>query len=122
MFDAAETIARYPQLERGRVGIITNGGGAGILAVEKLVERGGELAELAPSTIERLSHVLPPTWSHANPVDIVGDAAPGARPVGSVPTQRARARRRWGSPANQSPPSRQAGPAFLAQPASPGKV
>ncbi|WP_292260135.1 hypothetical protein [Mesorhizobium sp.] len=67
-----------------------------MLAVEKLVERGGELAELARSTIERLSHVLPPTWSHANPVDIVGDAAPEARPVGSVPTQRARARRRCG--------------------------
>lgn len=76
LFDAAETIARYSPLEQARVGIVTNGGGAGVLAVDKLIDRGGELAELAPPTIERLSSVLPPTWSHANPVDIVGDAAP----------------------------------------------
>ncbi|RUV81887.1 MAG: bifunctional acyl-CoA synthetase/GNAT family N-acetyltransferase [Mesorhizobium sp.] len=76
LFDAAETIARYSPLDRARVGIVTNGGGAGVLAVDKLADRGGELAELSPSTIERLNSVLPATWSHANPVDIVGDAAP----------------------------------------------
>ncbi|MGT2466228.1 GNAT family N-acetyltransferase [Mesorhizobium atlanticum] len=47
-----------------------------MLAVDKLVDRGAELAELAPSTIEQLDRALPPAWSHANPVDIVGDAAP----------------------------------------------
>ena len=36
----------------------------------------GELAELSPPTIERLNAALPPTWSHANPVDIIGDAPP----------------------------------------------
>ncbi|RWK08963.1 bifunctional acetate--CoA ligase family protein/GNAT family N-acetyltransferase [Mesorhizobium sp.] len=76
LFDAAETIARYSPLEKARVGIVTNGGGAGVLAVDKLIDRGGELAELAPSTIERLNRELPSTWSHANPIDIVGDAAP----------------------------------------------
>ncbi|WFP78310.1 bifunctional acetate--CoA ligase family protein/GNAT family N-acetyltransferase [Mesorhizobium sp. WSM4906] len=76
LFDAAETVARYSPLERARVGIVTNGGGAGVLAVDKLVGRGGELATLSPSTIERLNRMLPPTWSHANPIDIVGDAAP----------------------------------------------
>ncbi|RUW69108.1 acetate--CoA ligase family protein, partial [Mesorhizobium sp. M1E.F.Ca.ET.063.01.1.1] len=76
LLDAAETIARYSPLERTRVGIVTNGGGAGVLAIDKLIDRGGELAALSPLTIERLNGVLPPTWSHANPVDIVGDAAP----------------------------------------------
>lgn len=76
LFDAAETVARYSPLERSRVGIVTNGGGAGVLAVDKLVGRGGELATLSPSTVERLNRILPPTWSHANPIDIVGDAAP----------------------------------------------
>ncbi|MGO4640220.1 GNAT family N-acetyltransferase [Mesorhizobium sp. 2RAF45] len=76
LLDAAETVARHAPLERARVGIVTNGGGAGVLAVDKLVDRGGELAELAPSTITRLDHLLPPTWSRANPIDIVGDAAP----------------------------------------------
>ncbi|RWL84371.1 MAG: bifunctional acyl-CoA synthetase/GNAT family N-acetyltransferase [Mesorhizobium sp.] len=76
LLDAAETVARHAPLERARVGIVTNGGGAGVLAVDKIVDRGGELAELAPSTIERLDRALPSTWSHANPIDIVGDAAP----------------------------------------------
>lgn len=76
LFDAAETIARCSPLDRAHVGIVTNGGGAGVLAVEKLVDRGTELAQLSPSTIERLNRVLPPTWSRANPIDIVGDAAP----------------------------------------------
>src|SRR4029079_12854153 len=35
-----------------------------------------ELAELAPATLQKLDGVLPPEWSHGNPVDIVGDASP----------------------------------------------
>jgi len=76
LFDAAEVTARFPPLERARIGIVTNGGGAGVLAVDQLVEGPGTLAELAPTTIARLDAVLPPTWSHANPVDIIGDAPP----------------------------------------------
>ena len=74
LFDAAEVTGRFPPLERARVGIVTNGGGAGVLAVDKLVEAGGELAELSAGTLEKLDRQLPPTWSHANPVDIIGDA------------------------------------------------
>lgn len=76
LLDAAEMLAHHPPLERARLGIVTNGGGAGVLAVDKLIDRGGELAAFAPSTIEQLNRILPSTWSHANPVDIVGDAAP----------------------------------------------
>ena len=76
LFDAAETTARFAPLKRSRVGIVTNGGGAGVLAVDQLVDIGGELAELAPATIEALDAALPPTWSHDNPVDIIGDAPP----------------------------------------------
>jgi acetyltransferase len=78
LFDAAEITARFPPLESARIGIVTNGGGAGVLAVDQLVEGPGTLAELKPRTIERLDAALPPTWSHANPVDIIGDA-PAAR-------------------------------------------
>lgn len=76
LFDAAETLAHCSPLEQARLGIVTNGGGAGVLAVDKLIDLGGELAALAPETIEQLDRVLPSTWSHANPIDIVGDAAP----------------------------------------------
>lgn len=76
LFDAAETTARFAPLERARVGIVTNGGGAGVLAVDQLVDCKGELAAFSPETLARLDAVLPPTWSHANPADIIGDAPP----------------------------------------------
>lgn len=75
LFDAAEITARFAPIERARVGIVTNGGGAGVLAVDRLIDCNVELAELAPATIARLNAALPPTWSHANPVDIIGDAS-----------------------------------------------
>jgi len=76
LFSAAETLAHSKPLERARVGIVTNGGGAGVLAIDRLVELGGELAELAPETIAALDQAMPATWSRANPVDIIGDAPP----------------------------------------------
>ncbi len=76
LFDAAETTARFSPLKRSRVGIVTNGGGAGVLAVDQLADIGGELAELSDATLEALDAALPSTWSHANPVDIIGDAPP----------------------------------------------
>jgi acetyltransferase len=78
LFDAAEIIAHFRPLTSARLAIVTNGGGAGVLAVDHFADRGGALAELAPATVARLDAALPPTWSHANPVDIVGDA-PAAR-------------------------------------------
>jgi acetyltransferase len=76
LFAAAATLARYRPLERARVGIVTNGGGAGVLAVDRLLDHGGELATLSNETIAALDQALPPTWSRANPVDIIGDAPP----------------------------------------------
>jgi acetyltransferase len=74
LFDAAETVARFRPLARSRVGIVTNGGGAGVLAVDRLADLGAEPATLSPATIEKLDRALPETWSRANPVDIIGDA------------------------------------------------
>jgi acetyltransferase len=76
LFYAAEITARFRPLRSGRVGIVTNGGGAGVLAVDKLLDAGGSLAELSPASIAALDAVLPRTWSGANPVDIIGDAPP----------------------------------------------
>jgi len=77
LFASAEIMSRFPPLERARVGIVTNGGGAGVLAVDELAGTTASLAELSPATIERLDAGLPPTWSRANPVDIIGDAPAG---------------------------------------------
>lgn len=78
LFASAEIMSRFPPLERARVGVVTNGGGAGVLAVDELAGTTASLAELSQATIERLDAGLPLTWSRANPVDIIGDA-PAAR-------------------------------------------
>ncbi|MEO6013691.1 MAG: bifunctional acetate--CoA ligase family protein/GNAT family N-acetyltransferase [Devosia sp.] len=76
LFNAAEITARYPPLSTGRVAIVTNGGGAGVLAVDQLLDLDCTLATLSPETLKTLDSALPPTWSHGNPVDIIGDAPP----------------------------------------------
>ncbi len=78
LFDAAETLALTGEQHGERLAILTNGGGAGVLASDALEAAGGRLAVLAAPTIARLDSVLPPTWSHGNPVDLIGDA-PGSR-------------------------------------------
>jgi acetyltransferase len=57
-----------------RLAILTNGGGIGVLAIDRLVELGGISAEIGPDAKAKLDAILPPTWSGSNPVDIVGDA------------------------------------------------
>ncbi|GLQ56641.1 bifunctional acetate--CoA ligase family protein/GNAT family N-acetyltransferase [Devosia nitrariae] len=76
LFNAAETTARFAPLRSARVAVVTNGGGAGVLAVDELLDRGCALAELGNQTIENLDRVLPAAWSRTNPVDIIGDAPP----------------------------------------------
>jgi acetyltransferase len=74
LFSAVETLARAHRLGGERLAILTNGGGTGVMATDELVCSHGTLATLAPATLARLNEVLPPHWSHANPVDIIGDA------------------------------------------------
>jgi acetyltransferase len=76
VFDAVETLAAAPSIAGDELTILTNGGGVGVLAVDSLIEQKGRLTQLTPQTIARLDAVLPPTWSKANPVDIIGDAPP----------------------------------------------
>ena len=74
IFYMVEVLARQPRPKGPKLAIITNAGGPGVLATDALLGLGGELAELAPETMEALNKVLPPHWSHNNPVDIIGDA------------------------------------------------
>ncbi len=82
LFDAVQTLSsdlrRVGESIGDRLAILTNGGGIGVLATDALMQLGGRLAEIAPETVARLDAALPPTWSHGNPVDIIGDA-PGTR-------------------------------------------
>jgi acetyltransferase len=74
LFDAAETLAHVKPWGGERLAVLTNGGGAGVLAADALALGGGALAELSPETLAALDQCLPPTWPRANPVDIIGDA------------------------------------------------
>lgn len=74
LFDCAETLGRIGSPAGKRLAILTNGGGIGVLAIDRLADLGGIPAPMTPDTREKLDTVLPPTWSGANPVDIVGDA------------------------------------------------
>jgi acetyltransferase len=74
LFDAAETLGHIRPFTGKRLAILTNGGGIGVLAVDRLIDFGGELAKLSPETMTLLDREMPPIWSKANPVDIAGDA------------------------------------------------
>ncbi|MDC7786481.1 bifunctional acetate--CoA ligase family protein/GNAT family N-acetyltransferase [Rhodoplanes sp. TEM] len=74
LFAAAETLGHLSPFEGKRLAILTNGGGIGVLAVDRLVDFGGTLATLSEKRIAELDAVLPKSWSHGNPVDIIGDA------------------------------------------------
>jgi acetyltransferase len=76
LFDCAETLGRVESPPGKRLAILTNGGGIGVLAVDRLVELGGVPAAITPEIRKRLDAVLPPTWSGSNPIDIIGDADP----------------------------------------------
>ncbi len=78
LFDAVGILTQATPPANDRLAILTNGGGLGVLATDALIDQGGHLAELAPETMAKLTEVLPSTWSHANPIDMIGDA-PGQR-------------------------------------------
>ena len=76
LFAAAETLTALKPVAGNELLILTNGGGAGVLAVDDLIQSGGKLAPLSQDLIANLDKVLPANWSRANPIDIIGDASP----------------------------------------------
>jgi acetyltransferase len=76
LFNCAESLAKQPRPHGPRLGIVTNAGGLGVIAVDALEDWGQKPAVLSEGTIESLNRVLPPHWSKRNPVDIIGDATP----------------------------------------------
>jgi len=85
LFTAAETLAHFRDPPHGgppdehsdardRLMLVTNGGGAGVMAADAAALAGVELAPLSTALLQTLDEGLPPNWSHGNPVDIIGDA------------------------------------------------
>jgi acetyltransferase len=76
LFAAAQLLATRHRLRGNRLAIVTNAGGPGVMATDRAVEQGIQLAELSEATLDRLDRVLPKHWPRNNPVDILGDATP----------------------------------------------
>lgn len=74
LFHVAKTLAMQEKPANNRLAIVTNAGGPGVLAVDALIKSHGRLSNLNKKTIANLNKFLPPAWSRANPVDILGDA------------------------------------------------
>ncbi|PPD23793.1 MAG: GNAT family N-acetyltransferase [Methylomonas sp.] len=76
LFSAARILAKNYHIKKNRLAIITNAGGPGVMCTDRAEDVGVALAELSEDCITALNKVLPLHWSHANPVDILGDATP----------------------------------------------
>jgi acetyltransferase len=74
LFMAAETLARFAGNRDEALTLMTNGGGAGVMAADAAALAGVPLQALSDALRSQLDALLPPNWSHANPVDIIGDA------------------------------------------------
>ena len=74
LFMAAETLARFSGNRDTGLTLMTNGGGAGVMAADAAALALVALPELSESLKHKLDTILPTTWSHANPIDIIGDA------------------------------------------------
>jgi acetyltransferase len=76
LFYMAKVLAHQPRPKGPRLTILTNSGGPGVLATDALIASHGELAPVSDNTMQSLNEFLSPHWSHANPIDILGDAEP----------------------------------------------
>jgi len=75
LFNVATVLESGQRAKGERLAIVTNGGGPAAVASDRASDLGIPLAQLAPETIAQLDALLPATWSHGNPVDIIGDAS-----------------------------------------------
>ncbi len=79
LFNYAKALALQQPAGSNRVAIVTNGGGAGVMMSDGLLERGLKLAELSEETLEKFKRdieagKLPAHMAYKNPIDVIGDA------------------------------------------------
>jgi acyl-CoA synthetase (NDP forming) len=74
LFDYAYILSRQPLPKGKRIGIVTNAGGAGVMAADAAEWEGLAVARLSESTLQALAQRLPPEAAIYNPVDIIGHA------------------------------------------------
>ncbi len=76
LLDLAAAFDSLPLPRGPRVAIMTFGGGWGVVTADLCQRQGLLLPDLDTDIRRRIDTLLPPFWSHANPVDLVGDFNP----------------------------------------------
>jgi acetyl coenzyme A synthetase (ADP forming)-like protein len=74
LFDMARALAGQPPAQGNRIGIVTNGGGIGILITDACVANGLTVPKLSNKTYKKIDKILPDIVKPNNPVDVLGDA------------------------------------------------
>ncbi|MCJ7814591.1 MAG: bifunctional acetate--CoA ligase family protein/GNAT family N-acetyltransferase [Xanthomonadales bacterium] len=75
-FSTAATLDSGVRTAGSRLAVVTNAGGPGVMAADHCTDVGLKLAELSAQTMAALNQALPASWSHNNPIDVLGDADP----------------------------------------------
>jgi acyl-CoA synthetase (NDP forming) len=70
--DVVSALLNQPLPRNNRIGILSIGGGPGVVAAEACEKEGLVVPPLAPATIQKLDAYLPPRWPRGNPIDMVG--------------------------------------------------
>jgi acyl-CoA synthetase (NDP forming) len=76
LLDLSAAFSSLPLPKGNNIGLLTLGGGWGVVASDLCVENGLNVPELSEKVISKINKLLPPFWSHANPIDVVGDMNP----------------------------------------------
>ncbi|MCK5416839.1 acetate--CoA ligase family protein [Candidatus Parcubacteria bacterium] len=76
LYNIAKLISMQGVFNNDKLVIITNAGGPGVITTDALINKHGKLAKISKNSIDKLNKVLPNSWSHGNPIDIIGDASP----------------------------------------------
>jgi len=74
LFDMARALAGQPPAQGNRIGIITNGGGLGVLLTDACEENGLDVPKLSSKTYKKIDKILPDLVKPNNPIDLVADA------------------------------------------------
>jgi acyl-CoA synthetase (NDP forming) len=79
--DLTSALASLPLPIGRRVAVVTNGGGAGVLAADEVARQGLSLLDPPPGLLAELDRILPPFWSRRNPIDMVATAGGDVGPL-----------------------------------------
>lgn len=75
LFTLGRILEKYPfKVKNNDVCVITNAGGAGVLSSDVCEENGLDIVSLPFDIKAQINQILPKTWSHNNPIDVLGDA------------------------------------------------